>query len=398
MLTLLVIQPTSLCNFNCSYCYVPNRRDPRRIADETLRTLFAKLFQSSLLGPQLEILWHAGEPLTVGLPFFERAVTLIEELHPPKLKISHSVQTNGSLINRAWCEFFLKHGFSVGISIDGPAWLHDRVRVDWADHGTWDASIRGFDLLRSMGMEPGILCVLNAESIRHPDRLFRFFHELGCRWVGFNVEEVENANRHSSLTELPRVEIETRYRNFIERFFGLWHSSGRPFAVREFDDVLNVIKYTQDGQTHFRTPDETLGLAILTIQKDGSISTYSPEFAGSTCPSLNNFVIGNVETVDFDLLHLSPIYQEMRRQVIAGIRNCASTCQWFMFCGGAFTSNKFFENGTLESTETTSCRLHRQLLCDAVLGQLSSLSSLSSAVSADSQPRSAPSLVVPPTA
>ncbi len=369
-LSLLVVQPTSLCNFNCTYCYVPGRRDATRIADETLRTLFTKLFRSSLVGPQVEILWHAGEPLAAGLPFFERAVSIAEEHRPSDVAISHSVQTNGSLVNRAWGAFFLKHGFGAGISLDGPAWLHDRARVDWAGHGTWDASIRGFDLLRSMGMEPGILCVLNAESLRHPDRLFRFFHELGCRWVGFNVEEVENANRQSSLATLPRDEVESRYRRFADRFFELWQDNGRPFAVREFDDVLNVVKYTHDGATHFRSPDETLGLAILTVQKNGDISTYSPEFAGGACPELNNFVIGNVHTSDFDRLHEGDVYRRMRAQVVEGIRNCAATCQWFMFCGAAYTSNKFFENGDLASTETTSCRLHRQILTDAVLTQL----------------------------
>jgi uncharacterized protein len=188
--------------------------------------------------------------------------------------------------------------------------------------------------------------------------------------VGFNVEEVENAHRQSSLVLLPPEEREARYRTFVGRFYELWQAHGRPFAVREFDDVLNVVKYTHDGLVHFRTPDETLGLAILTVQKNGDLSTYSPEFAGGVSAEMENFVIGNVHTSDFDRLHESPAYQRIRQGVIAGIRNCASTCQWFMFCGGAYTSNKFFENGTLESTTTTSCRLHRQILSETVLTQL----------------------------
>jgi uncharacterized protein len=369
-LTLLVVQPTSLCNFNCTYCYVPGRHDSTRIADETLYTLFDKLFKSSLVGNDLEILWHAGEPLTAGLSFFERAVGMAKDLCPPGLRITHTVQTNGSLINRAWGEFFLEHGFGVGISLDGPAWLHDRVRVDWGGRGTWDASIRGYDLLRSMGMEPGILCVLGAESLRHPERMFRFFLDLECRWVGFNVEEVENANLQSSLNALPPATMEERYRNFITRFFDLWQKHERPFAVREFDDILRIIQYAHGGQEHFRSPDETLGLVILTVQKNGDLSTYSPEFAGGISPDHNHFVIGNVHTSDFNNLDDSPVYQKIRQEVIAGIKNCAATCPWFMFCGGAYTSNKFFENGDLTSTETTACRLHRQVLADALLTRL----------------------------
>jgi len=369
-LNLLVIQPTSLCNLNCRYCYVPGRRDAALISDEILSVLFGKLFGSGLVGPELEILWHAGEPLTAGLPFFERAVRIAEHHRPPGVSITHSIQTNGSLVNRNWASFFLQHRFSVGVSIDGPNWLHDQSRLDWAGRGTWDASIRGFDLLRSVGLEAGILCVLAAESLLHPDKLFAFFHDLGARWVGFNVEEVENANRISSLASAPQAEIAIRYRKFIERFFELWRLCGKPFAVREFDDILNVIKYSRDGETHFRSPDETLGLAILTVQKNGDLSTFSPEFAGGVCDELNNFVIGNVLDSDFDRLETNPVYNEIRRRVVTGIRRCATECKWFMFCGGAYTSNKYFENGDLESTQTTACRLHRQVLADTLLALL----------------------------
>ncbi len=369
-LNLLVVQPTSLCNLNCRYCYVPGRRDAAVMSDQTLNVLFEKVFTSSLLGANLEILWHAGEPLTAGLPFFERAVRIAERHRPAGVSVAHSIQTNGILLNRNWASFFLEHAFSVGVSIDGPRWLHDDSRVDWTGEGTWTAAVRGFELLRSVGLESGILCVLTAESLLHPDELFTFFEGLRVRWVGFNVEEVENANRLSSLASGPPAEMRSRYRAFVERFFDLWRRLGKPFAVREFDDIMNVIKHVRDGETHFRSPDETLGLAILTVQKNGDLSTFSPEFAGGVCEELNNFVIGNVHDCDINCLDKNPAYTEMRRRVVSGIKRCATECKWFMFCGGAYTSNKYFENRDLASTETTACRLHRQVLVDTVLAQM----------------------------
>jgi len=348
------------------------------MSDQTLNVLFEKVFSSSLRGPQLEILWHSGEPMTAGLPFFERAVEIAERHRPRDLSITHSIQTNGSLINHEWASFFKAHAFSVGVSLDGPEWLHDDSRVDWSGRGTWRSTIRGIELLRLAGIEPGILCVLTAKTLLHPNELFAFFEGLHVRWVGFNVEEVENANVSSSLAMLPLDEVSARYRAFLERFFALWRRSGSPFAVREFDDIVNVIRHTHDGETHFRTPDETLGLAILTVQRSGDLSTFSPEFAGGVCADLNNFVIGNIHDCDLDRLDDDAIYLEMRRRVVNGIRQCAAQCKWFMFCGGAYTSNKYFENHNLASTETTACRLHRQVLADALLGQIKQWVSLDS--------------------
>ena len=40
------------------------------------------------------------------------------------------MQTNGTLIDDAWAGFFSQHNYLVGVSVDGPAELHDALRVD----------------------------------------------------------------------------------------------------------------------------------------------------------------------------------------------------------------------------------------------------------------------------
>jgi hypothetical protein len=47
-------------------------------------------------------------------------------------------------------------------------------------------------------------CVLTRESLRYPEEIFAFFLDNGTRSVGFNLEEVENANTTSSFTRSDR--------------------------------------------------------------------------------------------------------------------------------------------------------------------------------------------------
>ena len=45
-------------------------------------------------------------------------------------KVENDLQTNGTLLDDAWCEFLHEHNFLVRLSIDGPKHLHDSYRKD----------------------------------------------------------------------------------------------------------------------------------------------------------------------------------------------------------------------------------------------------------------------------
>jgi uncharacterized protein len=121
---LLVIQPTPFCNIDCRYCYLPQRHSKAVVSWETLANLFTQIFASGWIGDCLSVVWHAGEPLVMPLEFYRNAFRLIERLKPAQLAVAHSFQTNGTLIDEPWCEFFADERVSVGVSIDGPKRRH----------------------------------------------------------------------------------------------------------------------------------------------------------------------------------------------------------------------------------------------------------------------------------
>jgi len=108
------------------------------------------------------------------------------------------MQTNGTLVNKAWCEFFREHRVGIGLRIDGPAELHDANRRTWANRGSHDKVMRGYRTLRDHGLNPGAICVLTRASLTAADLIYDFFVDAGFSSIAFNVDEREGANTTSS--------------------------------------------------------------------------------------------------------------------------------------------------------------------------------------------------------
>src|SRR6185295_12488579 len=112
-LALLVVQPTTFCNIDCSYCYLPNRSTKGRLSFETLELLFRKLRGAGLLPDYLTVAWHAGEPLVLPPDYYAEAFARIERLTAGRCRITHSFQTNATLITQDYCDLFRTHGAQI---------------------------------------------------------------------------------------------------------------------------------------------------------------------------------------------------------------------------------------------------------------------------------------------
>ena len=53
-------------------------------------------------------------------------------------------------VSDRWCDFIAEHDIHVGVSIDGPAFIHDLHRKDRQGHGTHAHAMKGIDILREM--------------------------------------------------------------------------------------------------------------------------------------------------------------------------------------------------------------------------------------------------------
>jgi uncharacterized protein len=122
----------------------------------------------------------------MGLGFFERVIHYQQKHARPGMQIHNALQTNGTLLDDAWCQFFKKHNFLIGISVDGPKELHDAYRVNKGGAGSFTQVMRGWRLLSEHGVEYNVLCTVHAANQDYPLELYRFFRdELKTQFIQF---------------------------------------------------------------------------------------------------------------------------------------------------------------------------------------------------------------------
>lgn len=176
-LEILILQPTPFCNINCDYCYLPNRNDTHRMSVETIKAAIQTVFDAGLIKEQLSVVWHAGEPLILPVAYYELAFAAVHDLVKESCEISHSFQTNGTLINDEWCKLFQRPPVRIGLSIDGPEFLHDRHRKTRSGRGTHAQIMRGVQCLREHEIPFHVIAVISEDSLNHADAIFEFFVE-----------------------------------------------------------------------------------------------------------------------------------------------------------------------------------------------------------------------------
>ncbi|MEU8195299.1 cyclophane-forming radical SAM peptide maturase AmcB [Microbispora amethystogenes] len=352
----LVLQPTPLCNLDCSYCYLPNRKLNRQMPADVLHAVAASAEELTAHGGQVDIVWHGGEPLTIGVSQFVAMLAPFEELRQQR-RIRHQVQTNATLITDRWCEALTRYDVQVGVSIDGPATLNDR-RIDLRGQPAFTRIMRGIRDLHRHGIPFSIIAVVGPEAIRQPEALLDFLMRLGPQSIGLNIEELEGAN-----TAAPPINFE-RAEEFWARVLAWSIQPGHLPVLREMQRVAEYLRLIRDGR-HQRWDRRRID-PIPTVAWNGDVVVLSPELAGIEDAAYGNFLAGNVLRQSIPAMLVGAHRLRYVREYMAGLRACRAECAFWDFCRGAQAGNRYFENGGFATTETAYCRLTRQALITAL--------------------------------
>ncbi len=201
-----MVKPVSAaCNLQCRYCYYLGRPDgasPRRMSRETLEAVICEFAAAQPEAREIHFAWQGGEPTLAGIDFFREALALQERYRPSQARIVNALQTNGTLIDDEWARFFAENDFLVGISIDGPASLHDRLRRDNDGRSTHARLMRGLEALQRAGTQFNSLTVVHNLNYRSGHLVYRYLRRIGVRHMQF-IPLVERQDKQGSLAPPP---------------------------------------------------------------------------------------------------------------------------------------------------------------------------------------------------
>lgn len=241
-LSLLIKPASSLCNLRCSYCFYHDVAEHRETASygvmtqETLETVVRRAL--SFATGACTFAFQGGEPTLAGLDFFRRFEALVARDAPEGLSVRRALQTNGLLLDEDWAAFLAEHHYLVGLSLDGPADLHDARRTDAQGKGTFARTLAAAKLLERTGVEFNVLSVVDSLLARRAAKVYSFFRKQGLPYLQF-IPCLDDFGHEGP----PRLTPE-RYAHFLKTTFDLWYedvTQGHPISIRLFDNLLEML-------------------------------------------------------------------------------------------------------------------------------------------------------------
>ena len=364
-LYLLAKPAGSRCNLACKYCYYLEKsllfeKHSPQVMDDALLEKFIHDYIGAQTTQEVLFTWHGGEPLMRPLQFYKKAVAL-QRKYAAGRRIDNCLQTNGTLLTDEWCRFFKEQGWLVGVSVDGTQEMHDAYRRAKGGGPSHHKVMQGIRLLQKHGVEWNALAVVNDFNADQPKEFYRFFKEIGCRFIQF-TPIVERLLPHADGRQLAAVEEEgtggmmpfsvspEQWGDFLIGIFDEWVKEDvGEYFVQLFDATLANWMGVQPG---ICTLARTCGHA-------GAIEWNGDVFA------CDHFVfpqyrLGNLREKSLVEMMYSPKQREFGRAKQTALPHQCRKCRWLFACNGECPKNRFARTADGEKGLNFLCNGYRR--------------------------------------
>lgn len=318
-LVTVIIKPTFDCNLRCKYCYEGDICNSQRMDTRTLNNIFTKL--AEYYGPQktIRVVWHGGEPLLMGIEFFEKVIKIQKKLGV-EYDFRNVVQTNATILTREFLDFFESNNFHIGVSIDGPKELHNAWRQYPDGSGSFDDVMRAVHLIKERKDGCGAVAVLTKLTLSHLDEFYEFFktEKIHVKVIPLSISG-RAEKRKQSLMVSP-----IEYGNAMIYLFNKWFNEKEyKIGIDPFEDIIcNLIIGRPTGECIFQ-PDCYDNFIVITPNGD--------VFPCGRWALDAKFMYGNINKQSIDELLNSQTAKRIKRERKLALENC-STCEFKSIC------------------------------------------------------------------
>lgn len=320
-----IIKLTEACNYNCYFCrYANHRQQDNGICINYVQSLIYQCVEyNRKYGIQnMSIIFHGGEPLLYGLERLEEIMRIEKSFIENGFMISNSIQTNSSLLNNEWIEFFAKNNFSVGISLDGPIGMNGHIASSAKE--SENKALMAYHKMKNRGIDCGFLSVVTQNHLDAPDVFLNFFLENDITSVGlcYCFNQVDNEN-------VDPIKLGA----FLIKLYDLYFSTPKSIYIREFDMVTRLVlnRHRHECSMSCR---QSCG-SFLTITPDGNVEfcdDYSLDRSGT---------LGNIKTNSLIDMLRSDAYQVKREQALRIVSEKCEKCSVYSLCKSGCMRNDY---------------------------------------------------------
>ncbi|MCL5035693.1 MAG: radical SAM protein [Chloroflexi bacterium] len=349
----LCLHITEACNLRCSYCYARAHSKKNRMPLDTAKLIVERIIRE-LPGPDIVINFHGGEPL-LEFNNILAAVKHGREINEEVNKRARFItQSNGTLITKEIAEKIHEAKISPGVSIDGPAEVHDKYRKYPDGRGTHADVWRGINLLREAKSTPGVLAV-----VHHPEDylpVFRFFLENNFEGMRINYTSyIGRATEEMDFHYVRGEKFAEKYLEMVDEALAWCRKYDKPLRINDLDHFINNLTSKSRPFMCYRSPCG-IGNSILGFSLDGGISGCEET------ASMGLFTAGSIfdPTPLTEVVDNSPVLKELYERKTENIPRC-SRCAFRRFHGTGCTSKVYAMYKTL-FRESPMCRFYQIVL------------------------------------
>ncbi len=349
----LCLHVAHTCNLNCSYCFASQGKyhgERALMSFETGRRALDFLIENSGSRTNLEVDFFGGEPLmnwqvVKDLVFYARSV---EKEHRKNFRFT--LTTNGLLIDDDVIDFANREMSNVVLSLDGRKEIHDRLRVDYAGHGSYDRIVPKFQqLVKARGGKN--YYIRGTFTHANPDFTRDVFHMAELGFTELSMEPVVASPDDPAALTADDIEIVKQQYELLAVEMLRRKKEGRPLTFYHY-----MLDLTEGPCIYKRISGCGSGTEYMAVTPWGDLYPCH-QFVGDEAYRLGNIWDGVTNEA----------LREEFRSCNAYARPECNDCWAKFYCSGGCAANAYHASGSIRGVYAPGCELFKKRIECAIM-------------------------------